>query len=118
MKTPTKRRASRAPKLDPKVFVKAAELIADSVESYACCALDTAEDSSDGPHCIYFEDVLRPRHLTECRDGDPLSLNTSAYVAWYGPTWIDVNRHARVIGLLLCAELVKDGFEPSPYKRC
>lgn len=104
MKTPSKRRTSRAPKLDPKVFVKAAEYVAIEAEDFACCALDTVENSCEGPHCLYFEDALRPR------EGEH-------HYAWYGLIIEPSNRHARVIGLLLCAELVKDGFEPSPYKR-
>jgi hypothetical protein len=107
----------KSPSLDPKVFVKAAKLLAtDDAVCFACCAIDMVA-GIDGPHTRYFEDVTRPRAASECHDETWDSLSRCECFPWYGYDWETSNHHARVIGLLLCAELVKDGFKPSRYKR-
>lgn len=96
---PTQSRA----KLSAKTFTEAAKHIPEAL--YACCAIDEATGqhtfrNCENPHNHFFELVTKPKR----RGG----LGLYSY-AWYGDLTAR-NQQARVIALLLCAELVRDGW--------
>ena len=77
------------------VFRKAAERIDSDLNSLACVAIANAKGkafSSDIPQVKYFSDVM----------GQGCG----------GAFWWPLGSPARVLGLLLCAELAKEGFIP------
>lgn len=96
--------------LDPAIFREAARLIAEERERYACCALDRVSVEwgiplvgSDSPACTWFTKVLMP----------PDACPWCPWYAGYGPDDTDEgDRMARTLGLLLCAELLEEGFSP------
>ncbi len=92
------------PTLRAAVFREAARLVAEQEESCCCFALDRVMwgTPDNDAHHIFFRTLLKPR---------------GRFGYWYGSTgvWEDEDHQradmARTIGLLLCAELVKDGWE-------
>ena len=97
--------------LSPAAFLEAARMIGEGEEKYACLALDEVSRSGEewansGPECLWFNAVLKPEHESDCS-------------AWYGTARNSYSSvpcgdaiTARIIGLCLCAELLKDGFDP------
>jgi hypothetical protein len=81
-------------KLDPKVYRKAASYIDAGSQSYACIALERATRRLDGPYSTEFRELFHPDHDT-C-------------IIWFGPAIEKENQNARVIALLLMAEIVED----------
>lgn len=96
-------RRSYAIGITPAIFRRAAILIEIGQETFACCALDRASREQgidfhrDSPSCLWFERVLKPETGKE---------------AWYGWSEDDATQIARSLGLLLCAILLEEGFEP------
>lgn len=96
--------------LNASVFTKAARVLVESRRKpeFACLALSQAQllswDSYNTPYHRYFEAVLDPRNGCS---------------AWYctGPRisndWQE--QLARTLGLLLCAELVREDFVPEGW---
>ncbi len=87
-------------------FVEAAERIApDDGADWACCTLDRINGlpshRGDSVACDYFGATIGDGHST--------------WTGWYGNTSNPINRLARTLGLLLCAELVKEGFVPEGW---
>jgi hypothetical protein len=97
------------PSMDPTVFERAAELVASREPSYLNCCCYALDDVGDErrintlSHEELFEAVLKPE---------------GAYAYWYhgmsyrdGPeTTEHQTRTARVLGLLLVAELAREGW--------
>lgn len=84
-------------------FGEAASRIASRRNDLACIALaDVAKCWSHTrvPEARFFCAVLEP---------------ANANLFWYGPHSEPTNRMARTLGLLLCAELVKEGFQPDGW---
>ncbi len=84
------------------VFVEAARLMAEGDEQYACHAICLAvhgphRSHYQPPERSFFETLLCP---PDCDKGYP----------WYGS-----DDMARTLGLLLCAELVREGFVPEGW---
>ncbi len=93
------------PALTPAVFLEAARRVAESESAYACCAADKAAREvgfpyvgSDTAACTYLTRVLMPPYA-------------GSLEPWYGHV-TDQNQTARVLGLILCSLLVKEGFRP------
>ncbi len=96
------------PRLKASVFREAARLVAEQEETCCCFALAGAMDTywsydTREPHNRFFDRILKPKLV---------------YGYWYGQRYDgdDPEAHqradmARTIGLLLCAELVKEGWE-------
>ncbi len=97
--------------LDPDIFVLAAEMVcpwADSFLGYPCSLMTfVCVALSDAPHEEYFSAVLKPKdaptYYPWYQDNPKPMMGTDEYVR---------QQNSRVFGLLLCAELVKDGFIP------
>ncbi len=108
----------------PSIFLEAARLIGEEQQPFACNALWTASgrtiaETAENPEWFrerdvlpavrYFTALLRPKTVI----GDE---------AWYGnysdyyPVYCLDNRSARIMGLTLCALLVKEGFIPPGFK--
>lgn len=106
--------------IDPEIFEQAAELIDSGQELYACHAISEAGFRlyyDNTPETQYFRDVLKPRNATEAGDairerfGDDRQFTFWNCSQFYGDT-TKQNQEARILGLLLCAELAREGFEP------
>jgi hypothetical protein len=98
MKKPTKTKLSAA------VYLRAAQLIKSGREIWGCCAIDKVtgiitDRCQDNPNNHLFMLVTMPE------DGG---------YAWYG-TQCSENTEARILGLLLCAALVRDGWEVADF---
>lgn len=91
-------------------FLKAAERLASRISGYACNGLydasfplrgedDWTEKRDRLPEVVFFCAVLRPR-------------NGVSVGAWYSDSELlyEELNNARIFGLLLCAELIRDGF--------
>jgi hypothetical protein len=116
------RRRTVKPVVDPEVFVQAAEHLGEN--HCPCCSALARVLQSDGystPHHQFFNAVLRP------------SWCTDDYRAWYRfdelggielrsaeeeDYWQYDRRilNARILGLLLCAELAREGFIPPGFE--
>lgn len=105
----TRARVKRGPKpLDPAVFRKAAQRIDEESSEFACNALvnvlgmslgplETFAERRDAlPEVRFFTKALRPPELKHRR-------------AWYSTVDFPYRKTARVLGLLLCAELIENG---------
>lgn len=89
------------------MFGEAARRIAlDDGDDWACCVLDRVNGlygtRRDSVACDYFTALLRPSDVP-------------AFSGWYGSSFDPLDRLARTLGLLLCAELVRDGFTPEGW---
>ena len=91
--------------INPKVFLNAARLVGTYQDEFACNAIEKWS-SIRSIELRYFADVLRPR-------------GQDNVCVWYArnneDSLSEECRTARIIGLLLCAELVKDKFLPNKY---
>ncbi len=94
--------------ITPAIFREAARRIAQGENDFACCSLDwTSKDrgialvDGDSPACIYMTAVL--------------GEGKTSYMGWWGHCYSSEARMGRVFGLLLCAELVQDGFVPEGF---
>jgi len=87
-------------KLDPKVFTRAAELIAEEQECYACSALVVAVDERRRPDisCRYKDFFI----AWFCPNGARLEA------PWWGPYRYQDAAEARVMALLLCSYICKE----------
>jgi len=109
-----RRPINQAPKLGLAIyaFERAASRIASGREDFACCALD---DEGGNLEVNYFNAVLNP---DPTNDG-PWYTDEK----WHNIPWVQIpaevqtrNRMARTLGLLLCAELAREGFVPDGYE--
>lgn len=115
-------------KINPEVFEQAAEILfgatrdaaAEPGDQFACHAISLAlGDPMYGethPGVLYFKAVLKPLDETEAGDAVTETINGSVFPYWksgqfYGDT-TPQNQEARILGLLLCAELAREGYEP------
>jgi hypothetical protein len=108
-------RRTAKPAVDPEVFIRAAEIIVNDGLGWGrgCCSalskvLDPVKVPLDSSHHHYFEALLRP---------------IDSWKAW----WYEESVHdapedmascdqARTLGLLLCAELAREGFIPPGFE--
>lgn len=85
-------------KLDPSVFVRAAELVASGAYEFSCDAIMDCtnltewvfEEGNPGPHQAFFRKMFKPK-----RDFG---------FGW----WHDDDCEPRVLALLLCAEMARE----------
>lgn len=99
MKRKTKSKKVETLFVRPAVFVEAARLIGQWEETYACAALERISGYFC-PEKRYFIKILKPKGV-------------AAHRPWYGDKYFcTANRTARIIGLLLCAQLAKEKFNP------
>jgi hypothetical protein len=100
--TKTKKRTLR-----PSVFTKAAQLIEEECEDFACLAIEEIAGTS-APERQFFITTLKPR-----TDSNGLSLSRSDpwYSSCFNMQYYYDERTARILGLLLCAQLVKEGWK-------
>ena len=82
--------------LDPKVFLDAADLIADRKYDYCCLAIRAvcATRMNTRIHLDFLKYNFKPDRVPE-------------YSSWFGRNIFE-SRNARILVLLLCAELAKD----------
>lgn len=95
-----RRRAVKPP--SPAIFLEAARRIAHRENTYACVALEsTAADKhrSGVTELAFMTNILCPPDVDP---NDP----------WYGWDASPTDQMARSLGLLLCAELAREGFTP------
>ncbi len=116
MKTSPKRRAVKRPTptrgVKASVFVEAARSIAEVEVSTCCIAIFRVVHGHE--HWVKlsdYEDIPENRYLTALLKPQFARSNMPWY--WEGPH--GDTRFARTLGLLLCAELVKDGFTPEGW---
>lgn len=107
--------ATRTPRLSPKVFVRAAELVDAGLETFSCVALKSAVLRADDYHGRLSEML--------CAGEEHLSLyvrmlETMVYSdearRWCTCKFCDDREH-RVFALLLAAELARDGFTAEDF---
>ena len=100
--------------LSPATFLEAARRIGEGEQRYACCALDRASPTqpsrddypADSPESLWFNAVLKPEYAENCLPWYSAWANRDSSIPCEDGTT------ARIIGLCLCAELLKDGFDP------
>lgn len=98
------------PRLKASVFRKAAEIVAQRPNEGCCFALDYAlmpaiTDWDTSPHHLFLEAVLKPRYCS-------LGFWYHEPVEGVEPRLGDI-QCARILGLLLCELLVKEGWSVS-----
>jgi len=110
-------------KPDPNIFIHAAEIIDDNVNQFACHAIGLAlgdgEYGDDHDEVRFFVAAMKPRNEIEAGDAAfeavPNSNGSIRYwcqtTQFYGHTTPE-NQTARILGLLLCAELAEEGYIP------
>ena len=124
------------PGIDPEIFVEAAEQLFAETErgwrSRGCCwAIGRAVDERGLPHGAMGipngperdRSYLRTiEFLDACFRPEDYSSQPGKYSAWWYETPVDgvedthdLRREARLFGLLLLAELARDGFVPPGY---
>lgn len=86
-------------KMKPSTFIKAAEMIANRLTNFACCALSQAKKEETG----YYSPSIPERNFIE-----KSLTSTHEEEFWYGNVNNSENQLARSLGLLLCAEILKD----------
>jgi hypothetical protein len=109
------RRRTVKPVVDPEVFEEAARLIGEYEQEFACNALRWLQrDEGASPvNKDYFIAILQPHDAWCCW----YVLAEEARLYNQGDlATLDRVRHARVIGLLLCAELAREGFIPPGFE--
>jgi hypothetical protein len=91
-------------KLSPRVFERAALLILKSEEGCCCWAMVSAHEDLNLRGYVDGHTHGFPRML-----GVPKRVKEGRWF-WYGPLDCPQSREARILGLLLCAQLVREGF--------
>jgi hypothetical protein len=109
----------KAPTLDPAYFLLAASDLLDRKRGidFACCALDSATGVIEcgtltSDHHTFFTKLLRPPGV-HCNSYPWYSCDANGKSEWFMGAGNDpVLREARAMGLILCAILAAEGFEP------